>query len=72
VNLIQIATVSALTAVVAFAVNFIGATGGHCDDSGCSENFPVWLYVASGWLVLLSLAALLVVAAVGIVRRVRR
>jgi hypothetical protein len=58
-------------ALVAFAVNFVGATGGHCDDSGCSGNFPEWLYVGSGWVVLLSVAALLVVLAVGLVRRAR-
>jgi hypothetical protein len=58
-------------ALAAFVVNFLGATGGHCDDSGCSGNFPEWLYVGSGWLVLLSVAALLVVLAVGLVRRAR-
>jgi hypothetical protein len=28
----------------------IGAAGGHCDDS-CSGNFPYWLFVAPGWVV---------------------
>jgi hypothetical protein len=30
-------------ALVAFVVNVLGATGGHCDDDGCSADFPEWL-----------------------------
>src|SRR4051812_46560417 len=57
-------------AVVALVVNYLGAAGGHCDDS-CSGNFPFWLYVASGWVVILSVVLLLVIAAVALVRRLR-
>jgi len=68
----RLAAVLALVAVAAFAVNFIGATGGHCDDSGCSAGFPRWLYEVSGWLVLASVAGLACVAVAALVRRLRR
>ena len=58
----------ALLAVLAFAVNFLGAAGGHCDDS-CGGNFPYWLYVASGWVVILCVVALVAVGALALIRR---
>ena len=59
------------TTLAAFAVNFVAATGGHCGDYGCS-SFPEWLYVSSGWLVLLCLAGLVLLLGYGAVRRLRR
>jgi hypothetical protein len=55
-------------ALGAFAVNFLGATGGHCGAYGCT-TFPEWLYVGSGWLVVACLAILLLTAAYAAVRR---
>jgi hypothetical protein len=60
----------AAVGVLALLVNFVGAAGGHCDAS-CSGNFPRWLYVASGWVVVLCVALLIALAAAGIVRRLR-
>ena len=71
VRILPIATLLVIAALCAFAVNFVAATGGHCGDDGCGE-FPEWLYVASGWLVLLSLAALLLLLVFGLVHRLRR
>ncbi len=68
----RLALTLVLTALAAFIVNFLGATGGHCDDSGCGGNFPEWLYLLSGWVVLLSLAALVLLAVYGAIRRLRR
>ena len=34
----RLALTLVLTALAAFVVNFLGATGGHCDDSGCSGD----------------------------------
>ncbi len=31
----RLALTLVLTALAAFVVNFLGATGGHCEDSGC-------------------------------------
>jgi hypothetical protein len=55
---------------LALVVNFAGATGGHCDES-CSGSFPFWLYVASGWVVILCAVMLIVIGAVALVRRLR-
>lgn len=59
-------------AVAALAVNYIGAAGGHCDEVSCGGDFPRWLYLGSGWVVTLCLAALLILGVAAIVRRVRR
>jgi hypothetical protein len=58
----------AAVGVLALAVNFLGAAGGHCDDS-CSDNFPYWLFVASGWVVMLCVVGLVVVGAIALIRR---
>jgi hypothetical protein len=58
-------------AVLAFIVSFLGAAA-HCDDSGCGENFPEWLYFGSGWAVLACLAGLVCVAIAEAVRHFRR
>ena len=58
----------AVIAVLALAVNYLGAAGGHCDDS-CGGNFPYWLYVASGWVVMLCVVGLVVVGVVALIRR---
>jgi hypothetical protein len=71
-SLMRLALAVLATALVAIVVNFLGATGGHCDDDGCSADFPEWLYLGLGWLVLLCLAALLLLAGYGAVRRLRR
>jgi hypothetical protein len=71
VRLSLLALILFVLAVAALFVNFVGAAGGHCDDS-CSANFPYWLYVGSAWTVMLSVAALLVIGAVGLWRWSRR
>ena len=60
----------AVIGVLAFVVNYFGAAGGHCDDS-CSGNFPFWLFVASGWVVVVCVALLVVIAAVALIRRLK-
>jgi hypothetical protein len=57
--------------VLAFCVNFVGATGGHCDDS-CSGNFPYWLYAGSGWVALLCAVLLVGVGLAALLRRLTR
>ena len=57
--------------ILAFGVNFAGATGGHCDSS-CSANFPYWLYAGSGWVALLCGAVLVAVGLTALVRRLTR
>lgn len=71
-RLASVALTLTATAIIAFLVNIAGATGGHCDDSGCSANFPDWLYEASGVTVLMAAAAVVVIAVVGLIRRLRR
>jgi hypothetical protein len=70
--LMRLALALLATALVAFVVNFFGAMGGHCGDDGCSADYPEWLYVGSGWLVLLCLAGLVALLGYGAVRRLRR
>jgi hypothetical protein len=60
----------AVVAVLAFITNYLGAAGGHCDDS-CSGNFPFWLYVASGWVVVVCVVGLVVIGAAAVIRRLR-
>jgi hypothetical protein len=61
----------AVTGGVALVINFVGAAGGHCDES-CSGNFPFWLYASSGWVVVLCVVLLIAVGAIALIRRVRR
>jgi hypothetical protein len=61
----------AVTGGLALVVNFVGATGGHCDES-CSGNFPFWLYAGSGWVVLLCVVLLIAVGVIALIRRLRR
>jgi hypothetical protein len=61
----------AVTGGLALAINFVGATGGHCDES-CSGNFPFWLYASSGWVVVLCVVFLVAVGVISLVRRSRR
>ena len=60
-----------MTGSVALVINFVGATGGHCDES-CSGNFPFWLYVGSGWVVVLCVVLLIAVGMTALIRRFRR
>jgi hypothetical protein len=72
---VPLATIAAglvIAAIVGLAINFMGATGGHCGDDGCSSNFPQWLYDGSGWVVVLAVFALLVVGAFWAMRGLRR
>src|SRR3954452_10015474 len=71
VRLTPVALGLAVTGVMAFAINFLGAAGGHCDES-CSGNFPYWLYAGSGWVVVLCVVSLIAVGVIALVRRVRR
>jgi hypothetical protein len=71
VCLIRLSAVLAVASVVAFVVNYLGAAGGHCDDS-CSGDFPFWLFVASGWVVTLCVASLGVIGVVALIRRLKR
>jgi hypothetical protein len=57
-----------LIGVLAFGVNFLGAAGGECDES-CGGSFPYWLYVGSGWVVMLCVVGLVVVGVVALIRR---
>jgi hypothetical protein len=52
-------------------MNFVGAAGGHCDES-CSGNFPFWLYAGSGWVVVLCVVLLTTIGVVALTRRFRR
>ena len=70
VRILPLAMLLVIAALCAFAVNFVAATGGHCGEDGCID-FPEWLYMASGWLVLACLAALLVLGVYGVLRRLR-
>ena len=54
--------------LLGFAINFVSQTGGRCRSGGCSD-FPEWLYVTSGWAVLASLGALLVLLGYSLTRR---
>jgi hypothetical protein len=54
--------------LLGFAINFVSETGGRCRGGGCSD-FPEWLYIASGWAVLASLGALLVLLGYSLTRR---
>ena len=56
---------------LALAVNFVGAAGGHCDES-CSANVPFWLYAGSGWAVVLCLVALVAIGVIALIQRFRR
>ena len=68
---LPLAMLCVTVALSAFAINFVGATGGHCGDFGCS-GFPEWLYVGSGWLVLTCLAGLVLMFAYAAIRRLLR
>jgi hypothetical protein len=61
----------AVTGGLALVINFVGATGGHCDES-CSGNFPFWLYAGSGWVVVLCAALLIAAGVIALIRRFRR
>jgi hypothetical protein len=61
----------AVAAAVALVINFVGAAGGHCDES-CSGNFPFWLYVGSGWVVVLCVVLLLAVGVIALIQRISR
>jgi hypothetical protein len=67
----RVAIALAAGAVLAFIANYLGAVA-HCDDSGCGDNFPEWLYFGSGWAVLGCLAGLVCVAIAAAVRHVLR
>jgi hypothetical protein len=71
VRLAALALGLAVTGVLGFLINFVGAAGGHCDES-CSGNFPFWLYVGSGWVVVLCVVLLIAVGVIALVRRFRR
>jgi hypothetical protein len=71
VRTLPLALFCVTVALTAFAINFVGATGGHCGDFGCS-GFPEWLYMGSGWLVLSCLAGLLLTFAYAAIRRLMR
>jgi hypothetical protein len=71
VRTLPLAMLCVTVALTAFAINFVGATGGHCGGLGCS-GFPEWLYVGSGWLVLACLACLLLTFAYAAIRRLLR
>jgi hypothetical protein len=71
VRTLPLAMLCVTVALAAFGASFTGATGGRCGELGCS-GFPEWLYVASGWLVLLCLAGLLLTFAYAAIRRLRR
>jgi hypothetical protein len=66
-RLTAVAAWLATLAVVALAINFMGATGGHCDES-CSGNFPYWLFQGSAYAVVASVGGLVGVAVFGCVR----
>ena len=66
----RLALVLLTTALAALAVNFMGATGGHCGDDGCT-GLPEWLYVSSGWMVTACLAGMLVLVGLSLTRRRR-
>jgi hypothetical protein len=59
------------TAGLAFVINYLGAAGGHCDES-CGGSFPFWLYAGSGWVVVLCVVLLLAVGVIALIRRFRR
>jgi hypothetical protein len=69
VRTLPLAMLCVTVALAAFGASF--TTGGRCGELGCS-GFPEWLYVASGWLVLLCLAGLLLTFAYAAIRRLRR
>jgi hypothetical protein len=54
--------------LLAFAINFVSETGGRCRGGSCSD-FPEWLYITSGWAVLTSRGALLVLLGYSLARR---
>jgi hypothetical protein len=61
----------AVAAGIALFINFVGAAGGHCDES-CSGNFPFWLYAGSGWVVVLCVVSLIAIGVIALIRRLRR
>jgi len=71
VRLAVLALGLAVTGGLALLINFVGAAGGHCDDS-CSGNFPFWLFVGSGWFVVLCVVLLIAVGVIAVIRRLRR
>jgi hypothetical protein len=71
VRLAALAFGLAVTGGVALLINFVGATGGHCDES-CSGSFPFWLYAGSGWVVVLCVVLLIAVGMTALIRRFRR
>ena len=68
---LALAMLCVAVALTAFAINFLGVTGGHCGDFGCN-GFPQWFYVGSGWLVLACLAGFVLVFAYAAIRRILR
>jgi hypothetical protein len=66
------AAVLTVLAVAGLVTNFLGAAAGHCDEHGCSGNFPRWLYIGSGWFVLACVVGLLAIAAMAVAHRIRR
>jgi hypothetical protein len=70
-RLTPIALGLAATGVLAITINFLGAAGGHCDES-CSGDFPYWLYSGSGWVAALCVVSLIAIGVMALVRRLRR
>ena len=66
-RLTVLSAVLAALGVPAVVINYLGAAGGHCDDS-CSGNFPFWLFVASGWVAFVCIVSLVVIGAVALIR----
>ena len=54
--------------LLGFAINFVSETGGRCPGGGCSD-LPEWLYLVSGWAVVASLGAMLVLLGFALTRR---